>query len=29
MSGHPMVWEAFPTIRSVLEVLNVNTDSCS
>ncbi|KAL3874145.1 hypothetical protein ACJMK2_037196 [Sinanodonta woodiana] len=24
----PYVWEAFPTVRSVLEVLNVNTDSC-
>ncbi|XP_045174282.2 tetratricopeptide repeat protein 13-like isoform X2 [Mercenaria mercenaria] len=29
MSGHPTVWETFPTVRSVLEVLNVNTDSCS
>lgn len=24
----PKVWEAFPTTRSVIEVLNVNTDSC-
>ncbi|KAL4237726.1 Tetratricopeptide repeat protein 13 [Mactra antiquata] len=29
MSGHPIVWETFPTIRSVLEVLNVNTDTCT
>ncbi|XP_060584101.1 tetratricopeptide repeat protein 13-like isoform X2 [Ruditapes philippinarum] len=29
MSGYPTVWETFPTVRSVLEVLNVNTDSCS
>ncbi|XP_052788997.1 tetratricopeptide repeat protein 13-like isoform X3 [Mya arenaria] len=29
MSGLPTVWETFPTVRSALEVLNVNTDSCS
>lgn len=28
MSGLPKVWETFPSVRSVLEVLNVNTDSC-
>ncbi|KAJ8308492.1 hypothetical protein KUTeg_013366 [Tegillarca granosa] len=25
----PKVWETFPTVRSVLEVLSVNTESCS